>query len=344
MVDLTALVLAMVLLLGNAFFVGAEFALISTRRSRVEPLAEAGNRRAAMTLRAMERVSLMMAGAQLGITVCSLGLGAVGEPAVARMIEPLFEFLGLPAGLVHAVALVIALAVVVYFHMVVGEMVPKNIALAGPERAALVLGPALWFVVSLLRPVIWLLNASANAVLRVLRVEPREEVASAFTVDEVAGMIDESRRHGLLDREEHELLSGALEYSRIVVAAVAVRLDRVATVAAGATADDIERRTADTGYSRFPVVTAEGEFQGYVHVKDVLDVMDPDTGESTAAPPVRPLPRIAMSEPIDRAVQTLAAQGSHLALAVDAGDGSARGILTMQDAVAALVAGVGHGS
>ena len=135
MTDTTKLLLALALLAGNAFFVGAEFALISALRSQIEPRAET-SRRARTTLVAMEQVSLMLAGAQLGITVCSLGLGAVGEPAVAHLIEPAFEAVGLPDALVHPIALVIALAIVVTLHMVLGEMVPKNIAIAGPEPSA----------------------------------------------------------------------------------------------------------------------------------------------------------------------------------------------------------------
>ena len=152
MSDLAAVAVAVLLLAGNAFFVGAEFALISARRTQIEPKAQAGSKVARVTLRAMENVSLMMAGAQLGITMCSLGLGAIAEPAVAHLVEPVFEAAGMPEGLVHPVAFSIALATVVTLHMVLGEMVPKNIAIAGPERSALVLGPLLYAVVAVLKP------------------------------------------------------------------------------------------------------------------------------------------------------------------------------------------------
>ena len=131
------ILLTAVLLAANAFFVGAEFALVSARRSVIEPRADAGSRRARTTLRAMENISLMMAGAQLGITVCSLALGALSEPAIAHLVEPGFESLGVPEAAVHPVAFVLALGLVTVLHVVLGEMVPKNIALAGPERSAL---------------------------------------------------------------------------------------------------------------------------------------------------------------------------------------------------------------
>ena len=131
-----AIIIAIVLLAGNAFFVGAEFAVISARRSLIEPMAERGSASARRTLGAMEQVSMMLACAQLGITVCSLGLGALGEPAVAHLIEPVVEAVGLPANLVTPLSFAIALAIVVFLHVVLGEMVPKNMALAGPERSA----------------------------------------------------------------------------------------------------------------------------------------------------------------------------------------------------------------
>src|SRR5690606_27344967 len=143
-------------------------------------------------------VSLMMAGAQLGITMCSLGLGAIGEPAVAHLIEIPLERVGISGPALHVVAFAIALSIVVYLHMVVGEMVPKNIAIAGPERSAMILGPPLYFVVAVLKPLIVTLNLVANGVLRLLRVTPTEEVASSFSADEVAAFIAQSREEGIL--------------------------------------------------------------------------------------------------------------------------------------------------
>ena len=142
-----ALLLAVLLLAGNAFFVAAEFALVSARRDQIEPLAESGSREARSTLRAMENMSLVIGVNQLGITVCSLVLGAVAEPAVAHLLEPLLALLHVPEAFLHPLAFVVGLACVVYLHVVTGEMIPKNLALAGPDRAALVLGPPIWFVV-----------------------------------------------------------------------------------------------------------------------------------------------------------------------------------------------------
>lgn len=334
MSDLTALAVAAALLVGNAFFVGAEFALISARRSQIEPLAAAGGRRAKTTLAAMEQVSLMLAGAQLGITVCSLGLGAVGEPAVAHLIEAPFAALGLPESLLHPVAFAIALSLVVYLHMVLGEMVPKNIALARPERSALLLGPLLAGLVMLLKPLIWLLNGAANVVLHALRVEPRDEVASAFTADEVAALLAESRQEGLLDSEEHELLTGALQYEQVAASDLVLRPDDLVVIPPVVTANDVETLVARTGFSRFPVTDGNGSYQGYVHVKDVLD-REPD--DRIPVRRIRPLPTVASDATVDDIVETLQRAGSHLGEVVDAATGTTLGVIALEDAIEELI-------
>ncbi|RBL83075.1 hypothetical protein DDE05_33035, partial [Streptomyces cavourensis] len=168
-------------LLTNAFFVGAEFALISVRRSQIEPQALRGSRRAKSTLWGIEHLSAAMATAQLGITISSLVLGAVAEPAIAHLLEPVFDAVGVPHPLVHPISFVIALTVATYLHMLLGEMVPKNISLAEPARSALLLGPPLVALARALRPVIFAINAFANALLRLLRVETRNEVTATFS-------------------------------------------------------------------------------------------------------------------------------------------------------------------
>src|SRR3954466_14432338 len=185
-----ALVVAVLLLAGNAFFVGAEFAVISTRRSAIEPLAAAGDRRARTVLYAMEHVSLMLACAQLGITVCSTSLGVVAEPAIAHLIAGPLDAMGVSEDLTHPISFLVALAIVVYLHVVLGEMVPKNLAVAGPERAVLMFGPPLVWVARVVRPLITVLNWIANHTLRLFGVEPKDEVSSAFTAQEVHSIVE----------------------------------------------------------------------------------------------------------------------------------------------------------
>ena len=331
-----ALTIAAVLLLANAFFVGAEFALISARRSQIEPKAKGGSRMARSTLRAMENVSLVMAGAQLGITVCSLGLGAVGEPALAHLIEPVLHAVNLPDQLLHPIAFAIALLTVVYLHVVLGEMVPKNIAIAGPERAALLLGPPMMGIVTVLRPVIGALNAIANATLRLIKVEPLDEVSSTYTREEVAALVEESRGEGLIEEDEYDRLAGALGFTEKTVAGVLMRPDTLATVRRGSTVADVESLCAATGFSRFPVVADDGELLGYLHIKDVLESDESLRDRVVDDKWIRPFAPVLATDALHDALESLRRRGAHLARVVDA-DGEVLGLATLEDVIEELI-------
>jgi len=336
MSDTLGLSLTVVLLLLNAFFVGAEFALISARRSTIEPKAATGSRSARTTLRAMENVSLMMAGCQLGITVCSLALGALSEPAIAHLLEVPFAAAGVPEALVHPIAFMLALALVTFLHVVIGEMVPKNIALAGPDRAALILAPPLTLVVKVLYPVIWLLNTIANGVLRLIKVPPKNEVTSAFTRDEVAGLVAESRQVGHLDIREEKLLLGALTFDDHDLTSVVIGLDRVATLPIDVTPAQAEQVAADRGFSRFPVTHGPGDMVGYVHIKDLLET-NPDHRERPIDPDlIRPLITVHLADPIRQVLSTMKDTGAHLAAVVD-DTGTSCGIVALEDVLEELV-------
>nr|WP_276610955.1 hemolysin family protein [Kineococcus siccus] len=326
--------MAVVLLLANAFFVGAEFAVLSARRSQVEPLA-ATSAAARKALIAMENVSTMLAACQLGVTLCSLGLGAVAEPALAHLLEPLFAGIGVPEAFVHPVALVIALAVVVYLHVVVGEMVPKNLSIAGPDRAVLLLAPPLVAIGRLIGPVIRALNALTNAALRALGVEPKDEVSSAFTVEEVQSIVAESRREGTLD-DAHGLVTGALEFSDRTVGDIAVPLGDLRTITAGASPADVEALVARTGFSRFPVLDAAGDLHGYLHLKDVLYADDERYAEPVPEKRIRQLGTLGDAEEVEDALAAMRRSGAHLARVVD-GTGRVTGVVFLEDVIEELV-------
>jgi CBS domain containing-hemolysin-like protein len=336
MSDLTALLLSVVLLAANAFFVGAEFALISARRTQIEPRAAGGSRTARITLRAMEQVTLVMAGAQLGITVCSLGLGALAEPAVAHLIEPLLHAAHVPEGLLHPIAFAVALAIVVFLHVVLGEMVPKNIAIAGPTRSALVLGPPMMLIVTVLRPLVAGLNAIANGVVRLLRVEPQEEVSSSYDRQEVAALVDESRGEGLLPEDEYDRLSGALGFTERTVAGVLMKPPDLATVPLGATVAEVEQACAATGFSRFPVRTPSGELSGYLHVKDVIATDEARRQATVDAKWVRPFATVRADDVLHEALRKLQRKGAHLGRVV-ADDGRVLGLVALEDVLEELV-------
>ncbi|AEF40171.1 hemolysin family protein [Hoyosella subflava] len=332
MVDLTGMLIGIILLVGNAFFVGAEFALIAARRTQIEPRAAAGSWSARITLRALERVSLMMAGAQLGITMCSLGLGAVAEPAVAYALEIPLEALGVPSGMLHPIALVIALTIVLALHMTIGEMVPKNIAIAGPERSALLLGPPLYAIVFVFKPLLVIINWIANNVLRLIRVTPREEVASAFTADEVAGFINEAKREGLLDENTHKLLSGAVAIAGDTVASIMVPISDLVTAADDTSVGELQQLCLDTGFSRIPVSKSE-TVEGYVHIKDILD-LGPEAG--LPADRIRRITSVAASTSLDDVLADMQSLGTHVAL-VTGESGQVIGAAMLEDVIEKVV-------
>lgn len=328
--------LTFVLLGLNALFVASEFALISARRTQLEPLAQAGSRSAALALRAMENVTLAMAAAQLGITICSLGLGAISEPALAHLMEPAFEALSVPEGLVHPIAFVIALTIVVFLHVVLGEMVPKNLALVTPDRAALVLGPFMLLVVALLRPLVVSLNGIANLAVRLFGVQPVEEVSSTYTHDEVAGLVEESRREGLLDDDEYGLVQHALEFHDGRVEQVLLPRDGLTTIAPTATPVDVERACAATGFSRFPVRDDDGDLTGYLHIKDVLETDDDARRAPIADKWLRPLSTVAAGSGLYEALRVMQAKGAHMARVAD-GSGTVLGVIMLEDVLEELV-------
>jgi CBS domain containing-hemolysin-like protein len=331
-----AVLLAVLLLLGNAFFVASEFALVSARRTQIEPRAEEGSRLARTTLRAMENMSLVIGVNQLGITVCSLVLGAVAEPAAAALLEPVLHALHLPESLQHPIAFALALAVVVYLHVVLGEMIPKNIALAGPDRAALVLGTPIWAIVSVTRPVIAGVNALASGVLRLVGVRLMDEVSSTYTREEVAALVEESRGEGLLEDGEYDRLSGALGFTEKTVETVLMPPATLQTVRRGSTGADVEALCAATGFSRFPVVGDDGELVGYLHIKDVLQTDERRRTRPVEDKWIRPCAPVRKDDLLHDTLEKLQRRGAHMARVVD-DQGGTLGLATLEDVIEELV-------
>ena len=331
LLSLLQLLFAALLVLANGFFVGAEFAMVSVRRSQIEPFDTA---RARQVLSGLENLPQMMAAAQFGITVCSLTLGAVAEPTVAHLLEPLFGAARLPDGLVHPVGYVIALAAVAALHLVVGEMVPKNLAMAAPEKAALWLGPGLVAFARLCRPVTAALGACARGVLVLFRVEPKDEVAAVFTSEQLNRLVEDSGQAGLLDPEEQERLEDALELGSRKVSDVLLDPAALVTVDPTVTPGQVVALTARTGYSRFPVSTDGRALMGYLHVKDVLDLEESDR-------PVpqhvwRPMTTLSGELPLDDALTVMRRAATHLAQVADA-SGRVVGLVALEDVLELLV-------
>ncbi|MGH3967616.1 MAG: hemolysin family protein [Mycobacterium sp.] len=349
--DVLAVLATLGLVAANAFFVGAEFSLISVRRDRLEALAEQGRSSAVTVIRAGERLPLMFAGAQLGITVSSILLGRIGQPAVADLLRTPFDFFGVSPALLHTVSFLVALAIVVTLHVLLGEMVPKNIAIAGPETAAMLLIPPYLVYARAARPFIAFYNRCATGLLRLFRVPLRDELDVTVSTVELAEMIAESVSEGLLDHEEHTRLTRALQIRTRVVSDVALPVAAIRTVPVaapgqGPTVETIEQALAETGYSRFPVTDVDGRFIGFLHIKDVLphgvlEHQDPRAVLDLAT--VRPLPEVPASMPSPEALSRLRRSNSHLAL-VTGDDGEVVAMVALEDLVEDLIGTVRDGT
>src|SRR4051794_1813126 len=267
---MTELLVTVVLLIGNALFVGGEFALIASRRTALEPLAET-SQPARWALSAMNQIPLMIAGAQLGITICSLALGAIAEPALRALMEGPFHAAGLPERGGRPGAFVLALLVVVCLHTVIGEMVPKTITLAGPERSALILGPFMLAFCTATKPLLVAMRWASRTVLKLWKVEATDAVKTVFTAEELAGMVSQARSEGLLGTEQYARLHAALALNDRSAADTLRPWSGTTTVADDVTPATLEAVATRSGRSRLPVVQRETRrVLGFVHIKDVL--------------------------------------------------------------------------
>ena len=331
----TGLIIAIALLAVNAFFVGAEFAVTSSRKSQIDPLVEEGRAGAKAAQWALEHVSLMLAVCQLGVTLASTALGAVAEPALARAVRPLLLRFGLPAASSHLVAVIIALLVVLYLHVVVGEMIPKNLSVSAPAKMVLVLAPPLVRLGRLVRPIVEGMDHFANWFITKLGVEPKHEVAATFTAEEVATIVELSEAEGKLT-DDLGLLSGTLEFSEELVEAVMVGPEKPATLPVQVTPAEFEKVVSQTGFSRFPLVDGTGEYVGYLHLKDVLQA---DSKEQRDKPVpswwIRQLPKASPQDEVEDALRVMQMTGVHLAKVER--EGSIVGVIFLEDILEELV-------
>jgi CBS domain containing-hemolysin-like protein len=322
------------LLAGNAFFVGAEFAVISARRSQIEPRAEEGGRAAKTTLWAMEHATLMLATSQLGITVCSLLILNVSEPAIHHLLEYPLGATPMSETAISITAFVVALVLVTYLHVVFGEMVPKNLAFSVPDRAALLLAPPLVMVSRIFRPVIAFLNGAANGIVRLFGIQPKDEANATFTLEEVAGIVEQSQREGTLG-ETPEPLTRAFEFTDKTAGDIEVPLAEVVSLPSEATPADILRAVVEHGYSRY-VVSDNGTPTAYVHMKDVMEITGEEFEQPVPSKRTRRLISVARDADLEDALARMRQQGVHMALSVDQ-DGTPHGLLFLEDALEVLV-------
>lgn len=335
MSDWMGIVWLVVLLVANAFFVAAEFAVISARRSQIEPKAEAGSKRAKTALYAMEHATLMLATSQLGITVCSLLILNVSEPAIHHLLEGPLAWTGLSASAVSITAFVLTLLGVSYLHVVFGEMVPKNAAFSMPDQAVLLLAPPLVWISRLLRHIIAALNAIANGVLRLFKVEPKSETNSTFTLEEVASIVSHSTREGVLE-DRSGALTAAFEFTTKRAADILVPADELVVLPAGSTPEEVELAVARHGFSRYPIAGADGALAGYVHIKDLVRLSEERITEPIPPKRIRQMMSIHAEMELEDVLASMQGRGIHLARVINR-EGTDLGVVFLEDVIEELV-------
>lgn len=328
---------AAVLLVANAFFVAAEFALVAARAPRLEA-GGADDRANRLALAAVRDLQRQLAGCQLGITMASLGLGYTAEPALARLLESAFERMGgLPSGVIDTVSFVAALAVVVTVHMVLGEMVPKNIAISGPEASARVLAPVLRVYMAVLGPVIWALNAVSAGLVRMTGLKPVDEIDTVLTVNELHTLLAGARAEGVIEQTEHELLSGALQFRARSAGSLMVPRSRLVSVPRSVSVAGIEAVVAASGHTRLPVWASDpDDVVGFVHAKDLLRMPAEGRDDPVPLELVRRMLVVGPDHPGRELMVWMRRSRIHIALVRD--DRSrVLGIVTLEDLLESLV-------
>lgn len=333
--DFAGIVWLVVLLIANAFFVGAEFAVISARRSQIEPKAEAGSKRAKTALYAMEHATLMLATSQLGITVCSLLILNVSEPAIHHLLEGPLAWTGLPAQGVTIAAFVLTLVLVSYLHVVFGEMIPKNAAFSLPDKAVLLLAPPLVMISKIFRPIIGALNAMANGALRLFGVEPKSETTSSYTLEEVASIVSHSQREGVLE-DRTGTLTAAFEFTNKCAADLAIPRSTLVALQSDASPADIETAVTKHGFSRYLLTNGSDDLVGYVHVKDLLLISEERIHEPIPAKRIRSLLSVHGETELEDILARMQREGSHMAAVYDR-SGAEIGVLFLEDIIEELV-------
>jgi CBS domain containing-hemolysin-like protein len=323
-----------ILLLANGLFVAAEFAYITARRSVLE---QAPGRSGALAVSLNQKLSLSLAAAQLGITLASVTLGFVAEPAIAGIFEQVLGLAPISEGLAHGIALVIALLIVVFLHMVVGEMAPKNIAIANPERSALTLALPFRGFIIVFGPLIAVLNATANGVLRLFRVRPAAALEVGHSAEDLAMIISTGRQEGVIEDFAHRLLTAAISFGDLDASDVMVPRPDVQAAPASATAGQVQELMRITGYSRIPLYGEDiDDVLGFVHVKDLMAVAGAQQDEPLDPALIRDPLLIPETAPLRPIVAEMRKARSHLGIVVDE-HGSTAGVITFEDIAEELV-------
>ena len=331
----SGLISFLILLLANGFFVAAEFAVISARRAQIEPRAKAGSTPAKLTIKAMENVSLILATCQLGVTIAGLLILLVAEPSIHDLLQQPLHSLGFSESIETGISFGLSLLLVTFLHVLIGEMVPKNISFSIPERAALVLVPIVYGLAIVLKPLVFALNATANSIVRLFGVRAKNEANSAFTLEQVEDIVSHSTRAGVLS-DETGAITNTFEFTDKQVKDILVPVQNLITLPIQTTPRAVEQAVAKYGFSRYVVIDSDGSLEGYLHLKDVIDADEEEADEPVQRKLIRTVKSIGGGVELEDALALMQKNRQHLMASFDA-DGKLMGLLFLEDILEELV-------
>jgi len=326
------LFLIALLVLMNGFFVSAEFAMVKVRGSRIEALVEAGNKRAIYASNIVRNLDAYLSACQLGITLASLGLGWLGEPAIAHLLEPMFTALGLGPVYVHGISIVIAFVIITILHIVLGELAPKTMAIRKSETVTLWSAALLTFFYKLMYPFIWALNGMANSLLRLFRMAPASEHDSAHSEDEIRILMKESNKSGLIDNTELALVDNIFDFT--ATSAREIMIPRTEMICLNANQSMLENLeiASESMRTRYPVYNGDKDhIIGFIHIKDLMRSQLTDTISV-----IRPILAVPESTPISDLLKRMQRSKTQIAILIDEYGGTS-GMVTLEDIMEEIV-------
>jgi len=327
--------IAVVLILLNGFFVAAEFAMVKTRGSRIDALAAEGNVRAKFAQKILGNLNAYLSACQLGITLTSLGLGWLGEPTIARMLEPLFMRMNVPESAIHVISFLIGFTIVTAFHITIGEQVPKTYAIRRAEQVTLWSAAPLVLFYKLMFPLIWCLNEASNWMLRKSGIEPETEHEAVHTEEEIRLLVKESHKNGYIDNTELALVDNVFEFTETIGREIMIPRTEMACLDANLTfAENLEIATTEMR-TRYPVCDPDKDnIIGFVHIKDLLKAAKDGLEDIRAI--TRPLMHVPETMPISTLLRQMQKKRTEIALLIDEYGGTS-GLVTIEDILEELV-------
>jgi CBS domain containing-hemolysin-like protein len=339
-IDILKLGAVLIFVLANGFFVAAEFSLVSVRRTRIAEMVSQGHRGARWVQRAIDNPDKVIAATQLGITISSLALGWIGEPALAHIINPLIELIppAIRSDASHGISAGISFVLITFLHVVVGELAPKSIALQNPERTSLIVSrPTLW-TEGIFKPAIWLLNGAGNLLLRVIGVPPATGTQLTHSVAELKMLVTASTEGGVVEEDESEMLHAIFDIGELLVRQVMVPRTEIIAVEADTQLKEVAEIAIQSIYTKFPVYEDNlDQIVGVLHIKEVLRMIrDPEKDKTTARDLAREPFFVPEAIPVNELLRQLRARRQHIAIVLDEYGGTA-GLVTLEDLMEEIV-------